>query len=688
MVNTMQPEEEQSQFVRKIGKAFSPEGRLALRSPGFVSRPGQIAFAQSVAAALEKRDIAVLEAGTGTGKTYGYLVPVLMSGKKAIVSTAGKTLQEQLFKKDIPALEAALGIHVTAKLLKGRANYICLKRMKEARVTGLPSPAAFADLKRIEAFAVETSTGDRAEVKGVAEDSVIWPFVTSTRENCNAQKCPFAERCFVNRARQEAKDAEIVVVNHHLFLSAMAVRDQSATEMLPESDIVIFDEAHKLAEIGSSFFSEELSTRAVGDIYKDIRRMTMSRHRQALKKEKESWETLYDEARNLLLDFILELDNLGVLEGTSVNIAKVENIASAQEPLSKARRAATKLADRVELVMEDDEDLKGSHALLTDAIDLMAHWEKALKKPEELVRDASGKAYVRWIERTSHDLRLKQTPLSFAEDFSRMIQNLPYTAWVFTSATLATGKDDFTHFLKELGLEDAEAKAWQSPFDFPNQALLYIPPDMPNPNDKVLFTERLVDAAWPIIDMLKGRTLFLCTSRQAMVLAAESLRERIQDNARAYEVYVQNEDSRHNLLTKFRAADHAILVATMDFWEGIDIKGEALSLVVIDKIPFAPKDDPVLEARCQWIRKEGGNPFHDHQVPLAAIALKQGVGRLIRSETDRGILIVGDTRIIPRSMAPDGSNYGSMLIESIPNFSKTRYLERAIDFWLHPGTWH
>ena len=684
----MQPEEEQSQFVRKIGKAFSPEGRLASKSPGFVSRPGQIAFAQSVAAALEKRDIAVLEAGTGTGKTYGYLVPVLMSGKKAIVSTAGKTLQEQLFKKDIPALEAALGIHVTAKLLKGRANYICLKRMKEARVTGLPSPAAFADLKRIEAFAVETSTGDRAEVKGVAEDSVIWPFVTSTRENCNAQKCPFAERCFVNRARQEAKDAEVVVVNHHLFLSAMAVRDQSATEMLPESDIVIFDEAHKLAEIGSSFFSEELSTRAVGDIYKDIRRMTMSRHRQALKKEKETWETLYDEARNLLLDFILELDNLGVLEGTSVNIAKVENIASAQEPLSKARRAATKLADRVELVMEDDEDLKGSHALLTDAIDLMAHWEKALKKPEDLVRDASGKPYVRWLERTSRDLRLKQTPLSFAEDFSRMIQNLPYTAWVFTSATLATGKDDFTHFLKELGLEDAEAKAWQSPFDFENQALLYIPPDMPNPNDKVLFTERLVDAAWPIIDMLKGRTLFLCTSRQAMVLAAESLRERIQDNARAYEVYVQNEDSRHNLLTKFRAADHAILVATMGFWEGIDIKGEALSLVVIDKIPFAPKDDPVLEARCQWIRKEGGNPFHDHQVPLAAIALKQGVGRLIRSETDRGILIVGDTRIIPRSMAPDGSNYGSMLIESIPNFSKTRYLERAIDFWLHPGTWH
>ncbi len=684
----MQSEEEQSRFVREIGKAFSPEGRLACKSPGFVSRPGQIAFAQSVAAALEKRDVAVLEAGTGTGKTFGYLVPVLMSGKKAIVSTAGKTLQEQLFKKDIPALEAALGIHVTAKLLKGRANYICLKRMKEARVTGLPSPAAFADLKRIEAFAMETSTGDRAEVKGVAEDSVIWPFVTSTRENCNPQKCPFAERCFVNRARQEAKEAEVVVVNHHLFLSAMAVRDQSNTEMLPESDIVIFDEAHKLAEIGSSFFSEELSTRAVGDIYKDIRRMTMSRHRQSLKDKGETWETLYDEARNSLLDFILELDNLGVLEGTSVNVSKIENIAQAKEPLHKARNAATKLADRVELVMEDDEDLKACHALLSDAIDLMAHWEKAFHKPEDLVRDAAGKPYVRWIERTSHDLRLKQTPLSFAEDFSRMVQNLPYTAWVFTSATLATGKDDFTHFLKELGLEDAEAKAWQSPFDFPNQALLYIPPDMPNPNDKVLFTERLVDAAWPIIDMLKGRTLFLCTSRQAMVLAAESLRERVRDNARAYEVYVQNEDSRHNLLTKFRTADHAILVATMGFWEGIDIKGEALSLVVIDKIPFAPKDDPVLEARCQWIRTEGGNPFRDHQVPLAAISLKQGVGRLIRSETDRGILIVGDTRIIPRSMAFDGSNYGSMLIESIPPFSKTRYLERAIDFWLHPGTWH
>ncbi len=678
----------QSEFVLKVGEVFSQGGRLQEKISGFLSRSGQIAFAQTIAEALENRGTVVLEAGTGTGKTFGYLVPVLLSGRKAIVSTAGKTLQEQLFKKDIPALEKALGIHVRAKLLKGRANYICLKRLKNARVTGLPTAAAFNDLRLIEAFALSTTTGDRSEVRGVAEDSVVWPFVTSTRENCNAQKCPYAEECFLNRARQEAKEAEVVVVNHHLFLSAMALKDEVNAEILPESDVVIFDEAHKLSEIGASFFSTAFSIHATLDVVKEIRTITMSRHRTELGKE-ESWEKLYDAARNGLQDFRLSLEEIGVCEGDALNIAKIPGIEKASETLNEACLALENLANRVELVDSEDDDLKANRETLTEHIDLMNHWVGALKNPKAPAKDSKGHPYVRWIENTGHDMRLTQTPLSFAEDFARMMDEFPNTAWIFTSATLATGNGDFTHFVDELGLTKAKAQAWESPFNFPEQALLYIPEGLPRPTglDKEGFIRELTEASWPIIDLLEGKTLLLCTSREAMLYAADFLREKILANSRDYDVFVQGEDARNTLLSKFRESSHAILIATMGFWEGIDIKGEALSLVIIDKIPFAPKDDPVLEARCQWIRDEGGEPFRTHQIPMAAIALKQGVGRLIRSEKDRGVLIVGDTRIIPKALSFDGSNYGGLLLDSLPKFTKTRSLERVIDFWLHPETW-
>lgn len=674
---------EESDFVREIGMCFSPGGRLARNCPGFVSRPSQIAFAKIVARALENRETAVLEAGTGTGKTFAYLAPVLLSGRKAIVSTAGKTLQEQLFNKDFPALEAALGVHVTVKLLKGRSNYICLRRLKNVRQMGLPTKEAYEDLRIIERFAAVDLTGDRAGVEGVAEDSVIWPYVTSSRENCSAKKCPHAAECFVNKARQEAREAQVVVVNHHLFLSAASVREASDSRMLPDADIVIFDEAHKLADIGSYFFGEELSTSAVFDQLKDVRRITMSRHRHALGKD-QSWEDLYAAARDALQDFVLKLDELSICESDSKNIASVKDIESAVPLLTEAYRAVETLTAHLEPLAQEDDDLNAPYGVLTEALDLMHHWEKALQSPENLVRNESGKPYVRWISRVGRDVRLCQTPLSFAQDFAAMMAQSPNTAWVFTSATLATGKSDFSHFLKELGLVGVFSQAWESPFDFPNQALLYIPRDMPSPAicDKSLFIERLVDESWPVIDLLQGRTLFLCTSRQAMRLAAERLRDRIQDNKRPYTVYVQNEDSRHNLLMRFRDNPQSVLVATMGFWEGIDIKGEGLSLVIIDKLPFAPKDDPVLEARCQWINAEGGNAFFSHQIPLAAILLKQGVGRLIRSETDRGILIVGDVRLIPGR-----SSYASQFMASLPDFVRTREISRVLDFWQHPDDW-
>lgn len=675
---------ENSLFVQEVGECFSSQGRLAKRQPGFRSRPSQIQYAQTVAQALENSETVVLEAGTGTGKTFGYLVPVLLSGRKAIVSTAGKTLQEQLFKKDIPALEASLGIRVTVKLLKGRANYICLRRLKTVRETGLPTAAAFEDLKKIEIFAATDPTGDRAGVTGVAEDSVVWPFVTSSRESCSGQKCPFAEKCFINKARQEAKEAEVVVVNHHLFLSAMAIKDESDADMLPKSDVIVLDEAHKLPEIGADFFGEEFSTRAVLELLKDIRRITLSRHKQALA-DKTSWEELYDSAKNPLQDFVIKLDQLGVLEGEAFNIANVKEIESSVPLLEDAYAAAVQLADSIEAVSADDEDLTALHENLVFCTGLMKEWCEVLKAPKDLVTDKDGNPGVRWVSHSMRDIRLRRTPLSFAQDFSRLMHSRPNTAWVFTSATLATGKGNFSHFLGELGLGSVLAKSWSSPFDFPNQAILYVPDGIPAPvgPEKAPFIERLVEECWPVIDLMKGKTLFLCTSRRAMQIAADALRDRIEANRRDYVVYVQNEDSRRNLLQQFRENANSILVATMGFWEGIDIKGEALSLVVIDKLPFAPKDDPVLEARCRWIRSEGGNPFVSHQIPLAAIALKQGAGRLIRSETDRGVLIVGDARIIPGS----GSRYGSLFLSSLPDFSRTRKLSRVLDFWLHPNDW-
>lgn len=674
---------EESDFVREVGACFAPGGRLSRKCPGFVSRPSQVAFAQIVARTLENRETAVLEAGTGTGKTFAYLTPILLSGRKAIVSTAGKTLQEQLFNKDFPALEAALGVHVTVKLLKGRANYICLRRLKNVRQMGLPTKQAFDDLRKIERFAAVDSTGDRAGVKGVPEDSVIWSYVTSSRENCSAQKCPYAADCFVNKARQQARDAQVVVVNHHLFLSAACVKEASDNRMLPDADIVIFDEAHKLPEIGSHFFGQELSSSAVFDQLQEVRRITISRHRHALDKNL-TWEELYESARDALQDFVLKLDELGIHEGESQNVASVKDIQSAVPLLAQARQALDTLNAHLEPLSQDDDDLNVSYSMLSESADLMRRWEKAFEAPQALVRDESGKPCVRWISRAGRDVRLCQTPLSFAQDFASLMAQSPNTAWVFTSATLATGKSDFSHFLNELGLNEVFSQAWESPFDFSNQALLYIPRDMPSPVscDKTLFIERLVKESWPVIDLLQGRTLFLCTSRQAMRLVAAQLRERIASNKRPYTVYVQNEDSRHNLLTRFRDNPQSVLVATMGFWEGIDIKGEGLSLVIIDKLPFAPKDDPVLEARCRYIASEGGDAFFSHQIPLAAISLKQGVGRLIRSETDRGILIVGDVRLIPGV-----SRYARHFMTSLPDFVRTREISRVLDFWQHPDDW-
>lgn len=704
-----------SAFVAAVKRQFLPGGTLSRATDGFVSRPGQVAFAESVARAIETHDTLVVEAGTGTGKTFAYLTPALMSDCRVIVSTAGKSLQDQLFGKDIPAVKRVLLNNADVALLKGRSNYLCKYRMDHAEF--LPSPAAVQDLAAVKRFAQTTRTGDRNEIRGVAENSVIWPYVTSTNENCLGRRCPNAEECFVTRARNRARAAKIVVVNHHLFLSAVAAAAASddtreAIEplqpelvtgeelsalsddagdlighvdsdegLLPHADVVIFDEAHKIPEIALSFFGEELATFAIKSVVEEMRGVLLSKFASYAPKES-SWVAVCDVVTHALQDMMLALDIAGLAPETNVNLKDFtgDALKDAAAALEKALEGLTNLLKLCEPFLAANDDIAKHVETAAALVPLVSDWIERLKAPEA-ARGSGKTPSVFWLERRRNEMRFVETPLSIADKFARLRAARSDAAWIFASATIATENGNFSHFLSELGLAGATTHAWASPFAYEHQAMLYVPQNMPNPRsvERDVFIEALVRESWPVIDMLAGRTFFLCTSYRAMEHAAEVLRQTIIDNDRDYTVLVQNEDSRQHLIDTFRTKPNTILVATMSFWEGIDIKGEKLSLVVIDKLPFAAQGDPVLTARCKWIEEQGKNPFVEHQVPTAVIALKQGAGRLIRSELDRGILIVGDTRIIPGANA-----YARRFLLSLPPYVRTRRLERVLDFWRYP----
>lgn len=704
-----------SAFVAAVKRQFLPGGTLSRATDGFVSRPGQVAFAESVARAIETHDTLVVEAGTGTGKTFAYLTPALMSDCRVIISTAGKSLQDQLFGKDIPAVKRVLLNNADVALLKGRANYLCKYRMEHVEL--LPSPTAVQDLAAVKRFAKTTKTGDRNEIRGVAENSVIWPYVTSTNENCLGRRCPNAEECFVTRARNRARAAKVVVVNHHLFLSAVAAAEASGDArevieplqpelatgeglpalsddagdlighvdsdegLLPHADVVIFDEAHKIPEIALSFFGEELATFAIKSVVEEMRGVLLSKFASYAPKES-TWVQVCDVVTHALQDMMLALDIAGLAPETNINLKDftAEALKDAAAALEKALKGLTNLIKLCEPFLAANDDIAKHVETAGGLVPLISEWLERLKAPEE-AKGSGTTPSVFWLERRRNEMRFVETPLTIADKFARLRAARSDAAWIFTSATIATENGNFAHFLSELGLTGATTHAWASPFAYEHQAMLYVPQNMPNPRsvERDVFIEALVRESWPVIDMLAGRTFFLCTSYRAMEHAAEVLRQTIIDNDRDYIVLVQNEDSRQHLIDTFRTKPNTILVATMSFWEGIDIKGEKLSLVVIDKLPFAAQGDPVLTARCKWIEEQGKNPFVEHQVPTAVIALKQGAGRLIRSELDRGILIVGDTRIIPGANA-----YARRFLLSLPPYVRTRRLERVLDFWRYP----
>jgi ATP-dependent DNA helicase DinG len=628
-----------------LAAVFAPDGPLGRAIPDYRPRAQQVEMAARVARAMRERRVLLAEAGTGTGKTVAYLVPALLFGGKVIVSTGTKTLQDQLFHRDLPAVRKALGLPVTVALLKGRANYVCAHHLERNLEDGrFAARETAADLQRIARFAAQTRSGDRAELADVAEDSPAWPLATSTRDNCLGAKCRHFNGCFVMKARRDALAADVVVVNHHLFFADVVLRDEGMAELLPSCNTVILDEAHQLPETATAFFGETISTGQVIELCRDTLAEGAAEARDA-RELPELARRAEKAARDLRLA-------IGLKEARAPAAALSGN-AEFAAALGELRSAVAKLARTLESLAVRGEGLANCARRATGLAERIARWA-----------DGGRDDLVRWVEAYTHAAALHATPLAVAEPFRRQLEESP-RAWILTSATLAAG-GDFGHYQRQLGLETADTARWESPFDYPRHALLYLPRGLPEPNTLV-HTDAVVDAALPVLAASRGRAFLLFTSLRALRHARERLEEGLRRLGLSVPVLAQGEGSRSELLERFRRLGNAVLVGSQSFWEGVDVRGEALSVVVIDKLPFAPPDDPVLAARLDHLRREGRNPFFDFQLPQASIALKQGAGRLIRDERDRGVLMLCDPRVV-------GKGYGRQLLDSLPPMKRTRDL--------------
>jgi len=615
-------------------------------------RPQQVEMAERIAAAMQNCRVFIAEAGTGTGKTFAYLIPALSSGGKVIVSTGTKTLQDQLFNKDLPTVRAVLKAPVKVALLKGRANYVCHYHLQRALDDGrFLSREDAAHARRISAFAKTTQSGDKAECSDVPETSPVWNAVTSTRDNCLGQECPNARECFVLAARREAMEADLVVVNHHLFFADVMLRDEGTAELLPACNTVIFDEAHQLPEVASLFFGESVSSAQVLDLARDARSEGLASARDCLDLPDLS-RKLEKAAKDLRLAVGVETGRFSALQ--------LGDRDGFEHGLTGLQEALASFAALLETQAQRSEGLENCWRRCGELIERFKRWQQA---------DNAG--YVHWAEAYTHSLQLNATPLDVAEIFRKQMGGHP-RAWIFTSATLAV-QGKFDHYAGELGLGDADAACWQSPFDYHRQSLLYAPLGLPEPNSWG-YTEAVVDAAFPALKAAQGGTFFLCTSLKAMRRIRELLEQRIADEGLDIPLLMQGEASKNELLERFRFHGNAVLVGSQSFWEGVDVRGEALSLVVIDKLPFAPPDDPVLSARIERMNKEGRNAFMEYQLPRAVINVKQGAGRLIRDESDRGVLMICDPRLT-------GKPYGRRVWQSLPPMKRTRELAEVLDFF-------
>ncbi|HEX5356598.1 MAG TPA: ATP-dependent DNA helicase [Aquabacterium sp.] len=721
---------------------FSESGPLARAFDGYRVRTEQIEMAQAIQEAIRQAGTVVLEAGTGVGKTAAYLVPALLEGGKVIVSTGTKALQDQLYHRDLPAVRDALAIPIKTALLKGRSNYLCWHHLDRANqdATLLGSKQEVRDLSLINRFIHLSPTGDKAECTQVPEHATIWARVTSTRENCLGSECKHYNDCFVIKARREAQDADVVVVNHHLFFADLMLREEGVPELLPNAQTIVFDEAHQLPDTATLFFGDSISTAQLLDLLRDTLATGQSQARDGA-----NWNDVLSPlercTRDLRLCFGPQMQRMA--------FAQLGDDHPLHAALLNLREALMHVREVLDSQAERSPDLAQLHRRSDALMQRLCAWGA----PER-----TSEPELCWVDVGTHGVQLHRTPISVADVFRRQrlglgqesveiapdeepddddiegalarnaqLEELPWDdnadddgdeeddlqalmagggdagvpgkgattstptapiagkpdqagsstpgvprrAWIFTSATLAVRKD-FGHFTHALGLDDAACHSWSSPYDYANQAMLYVPQAMPQPSDPG-HTDAMIDAALPLIRANRGRAFVLCTSLRAVAKAAERLKQIFSESGDPFPVLQQGDAPRPTLLEDFRRAGNAVLVGSHSFWEGIDVKGDALTLVVIDKLPFAPPDDPVLAKRLELLSQQGGNPFMEHQVPQAIIALKQGAGRLIRGETDRGVLMICDTRLIDKP-------YGRRIWQSLPPMKRTRVENEVVAF--------
>lgn len=645
-------------LATEVARAFGSGGALERADPGYVERDLQQQLAEAVARAVESRAALVAEAGTGVGKTFAYLVPLLLSGRRALVSTATKSLQDQLFLRDLPRLRAALQVPVTTALLKGRASYLCLHRLEQARLGAqLPDRFALRALARVEQWAQVTASGDLAEIEGLDERSPVIPLVTSTRENCLGGECPQFRACHVMKARREAMAADLVVINHHLFFADMALRDSGVAELLPTVDAAVFDEAHQLVEAGVQFLGTTLGTAQLIDLARDLLAAGLQQARGLL-----PWADLAGACERAARDLRLAAaGSLGSVRGL-VKLRWHERAGrpAFDEALGVLARACDAAAEGLDTVSELSPDF--------------ARLAERARQAAALARRFGAVApdgQVRWIDVSPQQARLVESPLDIRDMLTQQRAAAP-RAWIFTSATLGDD-DDLSWFTATTGLEDARKLRVGSPFDYPAHARLWVPPRFPKPNEPAHPAAVAALAARCAL-ALGGRSFVLTTTLRALPTIAEGLRDALQEAGVDIEVLVQGSQPKRALLQRFLAHPAAVLVGSQSFWEGIDVPGDALQCVLIDKLPFPPPNDPLIEARVKRLEAQGRNAFIECFVAEAAVSLKQGGGRLIRSETDRGLLVVCDSR-----MAQMG--YGARLRAALPPMSPLASEDEALA-WL------
>ena len=639
------------QAMDEIERAFAADGPFAAAIPGFKTRCQQLEMAQAVRDAIAGRQTLIVEAGTGTGKTLAYLTPALLNGGKVIISTGTKHLQDQLFYRDLPAVRGALQVPAVIALLKGRANYVCHYHLERAAQEGrFATREDSLHLQQVTQFAKHSRSGDKAELSGVAEDADIWRHVTSTRDNCLGGDCPSHNQCFVLEARKKAMEADIIVVNHHLFFADVWLRDEGVAELLPACNTVIFDEAHQLPETAGLFFGETLSTGQLIELARDARLEGLSSCKDYAALP-EAATALDKAARDLRLVFEEE---------------------SGRWPLDRAQLRQHYAAALTQCHRTLDEMNTHLESQAARAPSLENIWKRGQELATQLGnwQQPPVQETVRWIEAFSHALTLNTTPLSVADVFAKQIESNA-RAWIFTSATLSV-KGDFTHYRSQLGLANGASLSWDSPFEYAQQAVFYLPQHMPEPNTAG-YTAAVIKTALPLLAASEGRAFLLFTSLRAMKEARTLLEQEFAQRQLDFPILMQGERSRTELLAQFRALGNAVLLGSQSFWEGVDVKGDALSLVIIDKLPFMPPDDPVLAARIRQINESGGNAFMQYQLPHAVITLKQGAGRLIRDETDRGVLVICDPRLVSKP-------YGKRIWQSLPPMKRSRNEDEVIEF--------